>query len=229
MEFGRTPRNIERVGDTVRRPVGPRSILVHSLLRHLEARKFAGAPKYFGVDSAEREMLSYLPGDVPSELGSFSTNQLAAAAKLLRQLHDATMDFDGRGAHEIVCHGDASPCNCVFQNGIPAAFIDFDAAHAGKRREDVGYATWLWLDLGNDDLDPVYQGRQVSESVTAYGRMDIADAIDAIVDAQTELSRRPGAPMTTQEWANDCLQWTKRHRAALEAGLEAARRSLKLR
>ena len=71
------------------------------------------------------------------ELGDFSDSQLVAAACLLRQLHDETLDCPLRKTHEIACHGDASPCNCVFVDGMPTAFIDFDNAHAGSRLDDL--------------------------------------------------------------------------------------------
>jgi len=218
-------QGIERVDDTVRRAIGPRSAFVHELLRHLEERAFAGAPKYLGLDSLGRESLSYIPGDVPPDLGSFSAEQLVRAAHLLCELHDATVTFDGRGAQEIVCHGDASPCNCVFQDGGPIAFIDFDAAHPGQRRDDVGYAAWLWLDLGNEDLAPAEQGRRVGEFVAAYGKMEIVDALPAILDAQTELSQRRGAPSPTREWAQHCLQWARQHHVALASGLASMRQT----
>lgn len=109
----RTTRGVELVGTTVRRPTGAHSPFVHALLRQLEARAFSGAPRLLSTDSAGREILSYLPGDVPQELGTFSAVQLSHAARLLRALHDATVNFEGRGTREVVCHGDPSPCNCV--------------------------------------------------------------------------------------------------------------------
>jgi hypothetical protein len=166
-------------------------------------------------------MLSYLPGDVPPDLGNFSTDQIKSGARLLRAFHDASLGFEGLGPNEVVCHGDASPCNCVFRDGLPYAFIDFDAAHTGDRREDIGYAAWLWLDIGNDDLDPFQQGRRLSEFVAAYDA-DFLDAVPAVIDAQTELSRRHGAPTSTQEWATQCLRWTNDNRATLDAGVALA-------
>ncbi len=209
----------------MRRPTGRHSAFVHALLRHLERHAFDGAPKYLGIDSSGREILSYLPGDVPTDLGNFSADQIAAAAHLLRELHDLTVDFDGRGANEIVCHGDASPCNCVFLNNRPVAFIDFDAAHPGQRRHDVGYAAWLWVDLGNEDLDPAQQGRRIGEFVAAYAKMDITDAIPAILDAQTDLSRRRETPSSTREWAEHCLRWVMQNHAALAFGLASTRQA----
>jgi hypothetical protein len=178
-----------------------------------------------GLDSAGREILSYIPGDVPVDLGVFGPEQLTAAARLPRELHDATLDFPARGACEVACHGDPSPCNCVFRDARPIAFIDFDAARVGSRRDDVGHAAWLWLDLGNEDLDPVRQGQRLDEFVTAYGKLDLADAVPAVVDAQKELSQRPGAPPATQGWAGRCLCWSIQNRVALEAGLALARQA----
>ena len=55
---------VVRVGDTVRRPVGPHSPLVHALLTHLESIGFEGAPRFLGIDHAGREVLSYVDGEV---------------------------------------------------------------------------------------------------------------------------------------------------------------------
>jgi aminoglycoside phosphotransferase (APT) family kinase protein len=170
-------------------------------------------------------MLSYLPGEVPPELGDFSADQVASAARLLRALHDSSLDFEPRNGYEVVCHGDASPCNCVFRNGRPYAFIDFDAAHLGGRREDVGYAAWLWLDIGNEDLDAVHQGRRLGEFVAAYGAMDVSDGIAAVMDAQMELSERASASVATREWAQHCLRWTTKNRPTLEVGLAPVRQA----
>ena len=224
IQAGRTTKGVERVGETVRRPKGEHSAFVRALLLHLETRGFVGAPRWLGSDSVGRDILTYLPGDVPPELGSLSADQIKTGAHLLRALHDASLGFEGLGPHEVVCHGDASPCNCVFRDGLPCAFIDFDVAHAGERREDIGYAGWLWLDIGNTDLDPFLQGRRLGEFVVAYDA-DFADAVPAVIDAQTELSRRRGSPTPTQEWASQCLRWSNDNRVTLEAGLALARQT----
>lgn len=139
---GRTTPGVVRVGDTVRRPQGPQSPFVHELLEHPAAKRFPGAPRFLGVDERGREILSFLPGTVPPDLGTFSTTPPCAAARLLRAFHDATSDLKLCEGREVVCHGDASPCNAVFQEGLPYAWIDFDNAHPGSRIEDVGYAAW---------------------------------------------------------------------------------------
>lgn len=59
---GRVNEGVVRVGDTVRRPVGPHSPFVHELLRHLEQVGFEDAPRFLGVDAVGREIISFLPG-----------------------------------------------------------------------------------------------------------------------------------------------------------------------
>jgi Ser/Thr protein kinase RdoA (MazF antagonist) len=159
---GRTTTGVVRIGNTVHRPSSARAAFVHELLNHL---------------------------DVPPELGDFSDAQLVAAARLLRKLHDATLDCSLRDRHDIVCHGDASPCNCVFVDGMPTAFIDFDNAHAGSRLDDLGYAAWLWIDIGDDDLSVDRQGQRVADFFRAYG-LDTDGAIPSIIAAQLALAAR---------------------------------------
>ena len=140
---------------------------------------------------------------------------LAAAARLLGALHDATAESSLRGHAEVVCHGDASPCNTAFHEGIPSAFIDFDAAHPGTRWEDVGYAAWLWLDLGNADLSPKLQATRLGGFMRAYGGGWHEDAVLAVLDAQEALAARPAAPEAVRIWAETCRAWTFSHQSTL--------------
>lgn len=79
---------VVRLGDTVRRPVGPWSSSVHELLLHLENVGFAGAPRFLGIDEQGREILSLVPGESawPPPL---DLPLLESAASLLRTYHDA--------------------------------------------------------------------------------------------------------------------------------------------
>src|SRR5689334_7641104 len=45
---------VVRIGQTVRRPIGPWSASVHGLLQYLETQGFEGAPRFLGVDQQER-------------------------------------------------------------------------------------------------------------------------------------------------------------------------------
>lgn len=216
---GRTTADVVRVGDTVRRPIKGRAAFAHELLRHLEKREFTGAPRFLGTDSAGREILWFVPGSVPAELGYFSDAQLSSAARLLRRFHDATVDFPLRNGFEVVCHGDTSPCNCVFCDGVPKAFIDFDDAHPGTRLEDVGYAAWLWIDIGNRELSVELQGRRMADFLMHYG-LSADEAVSAITAAQLALSKRTNVT-GVREWSNSCRAWVELNRVELSAAIAA--------
>lgn len=55
-------RGLVRIGHTVRRPAGLWTSSVHDLLRYLPRSGFDAVPEPLGVDSAGREVLTYLPG-----------------------------------------------------------------------------------------------------------------------------------------------------------------------
>jgi aminoglycoside phosphotransferase (APT) family kinase protein len=169
-------------------------------LHHLERRRFNGAPRFLGIDDAGREILSFM-----------------AAARLLRQFHDATLDCPLRNGYEVLCHGDASPCNCVFVDDMPSAFIDFDAAHPGSRLEDLGYAAWLWIDIGNDELSPDLQGQRVAEFFSSYG-VDDVDALSSIISAQVMLAERANLS-GVREWSDNCRAWVQRNRDTLSSAI----------
>src|SRR5690606_36649810 len=93
---GGNTSTVVRVGDTVSRNTGPWTPAVHSLLRHLEAVGFTGAPRALGFDERGREVLSYLEGECGAYplAGHWVTDEaLAAVATMLRRFHDAQYGF----------------------------------------------------------------------------------------------------------------------------------------
>ena len=215
---GRVTAGVVRVGDTVRRPMPFNADLVHPLLRHLARVGFAAAPAFLGKDEKGREVLSYIHGDVPHDLGFHGDESLWAAARLVRAFHDHSAVFVSAEelGTEIVCHNDLSPCNFVFRAGLPAAIIDFDAAAPGTRVEDLGYAAWLWLDIGSADFAPAEQARRLGIFLEAYGWNDRTGLISAMQARQTALAQSGGdAAMVT--WAAACLAWTRANEGLLNA------------
>jgi hypothetical protein len=82
---------IVRVGDTVRRPIKDDSDYVHALLVHLEQRGFAGAPRYLGIDSRGRAVLSFIDGFAPPHNGYQLTEAGVAAAELTYMERNAAL------------------------------------------------------------------------------------------------------------------------------------------
>lgn len=177
---GGNVNEVVRVGDTVRRSNRPHRY-VHELLLHLEKEGFHQAPRYLGIDAAGREILSYLDGDVSGndypEIASYmwSDDALTAIARLLRNYHDATLNFSttarpgnrypGIGEkkkeeemecvqavneeEEVICHNDFALYNLVFRDGLPQGIIDFDLACPGPRLWDIAYTLYTCVPLAN--------------------------------------------------------------------------------
>lgn len=167
-------------------------------------------------------MLTYIPGTVPRQLGGFHREQWLAAARLLRLFHDATTDCELKGECEVVCHGDPTPTNYVLRDGMPFALIDFDGARPGKREEDVGYAAWMWLDIGEPELAPEKQGADLVDFVAAYDPDTTWNPLDAVRRAQNALVARIPSGVKwaiVKIWAQRCIAWTERNREGVAAGM----------
>ncbi len=154
---------VAKVGDTVRRSTGPWTPAVHALLRHLEAAGFDGAPRVLGIDGRGREVLSYVPGDVPERAAPEAVTErgLDEVGRLLRRYHEAVSGFElpsgidwhhepVPGSRVVVCHNDLSPRNTVFREGRPVAFLDWDLAAPGPPVWDVAHAAWQFVPLSDD-------------------------------------------------------------------------------
>jgi hypothetical protein len=176
---GDVTEGLVRVGNTVRRPVGPHSPLVHALLAHLESAGFAGAPRFLGTDSSGREVLSYIDGEVagrPRPPWIADETRLASVGRLVRAYDDAAASFTPAtdvlpGAApaepaglppappyppELIGHADITPENVVFRDGQAFALIDFDFAHPVTRAHEMFNAMMWWAPLCDPrDADPL--------------------------------------------------------------------------
>ena len=160
------------MGHTVRRPTGPWTPAVHSLLRHLELVGFQGAPCVYGLDELGREVLEFVEGEVPwpqrhrGLLGSLDSMHRVGA--LLRSFHDAVASFpvdptavwrypemaadsdpfvDDRGI--IVCHNDPAAWNLVIGRDR-WALVDWDAAGPRPPIWDVAYCAVGVVPIASD-------------------------------------------------------------------------------
>lgn len=170
---GRMTTGLGRRGDLLLRPMGPWSAAVHEYLNHLESVGFSGAPHLLGVED-HREVLTFLDGDVAVDpqwqpgrghrLPPYARTEdsLTGVARLLRQLHDAAREFVPTSigyryhpypprAGEIISHGDLGPWNTVYRGGVPAAFIDWDAAGPVEPILDLSAAAWAFVPLAPSD------------------------------------------------------------------------------
>lgn len=185
-------------------------------------------PRHLGWDKYGREVLSFVPGHVPPRWQRFGDEQVARAATILRQMHDATRDLALRlGSGEVICHHDPGPNNTVFRQGLPVAFIDFDLSAPGDRLEDIGYMAWAWCISSRPDRGPTAeQARQVQVLADAYGLPPAErDRLPAAIDARlrrndafwSDVLNDRHAPQTRRERAAETLAWTRREAAYIRA------------
>lgn len=215
---GDVTEGVVRVGDTVRRPVGPHSTLVHRVLRHLAAQGFDGAPRLRGIDAQGREVLDFVEGEVagrPWPGWVADHDRLVSVARLVRRLDDALVplglppEVEERartdrppplprlGPATFIGHRDVTPENVVFRAGRAFALIDFDLVGPCRRIDEVANVVqwWApWLDPADRqdavrDVDVAARARLI---VDAYG---LGDERAALVDLMIAAAERSHVTM----------------------------------
>jgi hypothetical protein len=214
---------VVRIGDTVRRPVGP---FPRRVLEHLGSTGWAGAPRVLGDDT-----LSYLDGHVawePDQPASVNSEaSVVRAAELVREFHDRLAGTGLAGDAETVCHNDLSPKNTVYRDlgdGLrPYAFIDWDLAAPGRRIEDVAHTCWQYTGL-SPNADVARSARLIAAVAATYGVSDRVELLDTVLWWQDRCWRgiaaagpRHGA-FAHVDGVRDTYGWTLANRRALERG-----------
>jgi aminoglycoside phosphotransferase (APT) family kinase protein len=174
-------------------------------LLHLEAKGFTGSPRLLGLDEKNREITTFIAGatGIPPAIWQQDT-ALIAAARLLKDYHEATVDFIPTGEavwayvypdstkHEVICHNDFAPYNFIYNAEIPIAVVDFDLAGPGPRLRDVAYAVYWLTPLSFNSADQiafaqadVHAGsRRLKRFCTTYGltpNTSLLDMIDEVL------------------------------------------------
>jgi aminoglycoside phosphotransferase (APT) family kinase protein len=198
------------VDGTVRRVTGPWTPSVHALLRHLERRGFAGAPRARGVDDQGREVLTFLAGATvgaarPWPMWVHSEAALSQVGRWLRDYHDAVRDFvPAPGAvwrsstwrwrpGDVIGHNDAAPYNAVWQcapndEGQLVGFIDWDFAAPCPPIWDLAFVVFSWVPLHARDVvraegftDFAGRPRRLRRLLSAYGWTgSLPELLDAV-------------------------------------------------
>jgi hypothetical protein len=214
---------VVRVGETVRRPIGPWSAAVHHLLLHFEAVGFEGAPRFLGIDDDGREILSFVPGEPASAPVPAGEEALAALAQLLRRMHDCQAGFrplagavwqtvgDAPPVGDVVCHNDLFWSNVICRSASPYALIDWDLAAPGSRLDDLASAAYFWVPLRSNKRARAW-GLRTSRrpqrlrllcdayGLTAEERGGLLDAIVGYCRRAYEAHRTWGALERRQGW-----------------------------
>ncbi len=163
---GGNTTTVVRVGETVRRPVGPWTPAVHSLLNHLATVGFPGSPRVLGVDEGQ-EILEFVPGEVGTLSDTqplptwFRTQESCwSAGRWIRDFQAAQAGFAVDPAKpwrraagsplrpgQVIVHHDVSPYNTVRRQDDSLVVLDWDFARPGDPIEDLAWAAWRWVPL----------------------------------------------------------------------------------
>jgi len=240
---------VVRIGDTVRRPIGPHSDAVHALLRHLDDVGFDGAPRYLGIDDKGRSVLDFIAGDVglpPYPAWTAAPALLASVAGLQRRFHDAARTFVmpddlawdrtlAPGTGDLACHNDLCVENVVVRDGRAVAFIDFDFAAPTDPLWDIAIALRHWVPV----IDPadlvdgragVDQRARLMQYCDAYALDDVSSRarlgalIAAFLDQALVKVRdraESGQAGYVELWANGYEGRNRRARAWIDANADA--------
>jgi hypothetical protein len=200
---------VVRVGDTVRRPVGPWTAAVHDLLNHLTAVGFSGSPRVLGIDNTDREILEFVPGEV----GSLSATQPLPAwfrtsescwsiGRWIRDFQTAQAGFmvdpakpwrraEGAslGPDQVIVHHDVSPYNTVRRQDDSLVVVDWDFARPGDPIEDLAWAAWRWVPLMAGRWWHTEYGIGADEDVRQRQQSNLA----ALIDGYGPSKRQRGA------------------------------------
>lgn len=196
---GRLTLGIMRVENTVRRLPKGNAAFVQSLLLWLEDQGFRFAPRFLGMDEQDREILSYLEGQMWPDSGSgLPDDLLVQAARVIRSYHDLTAGSRLAQGHEIVAHHELGPHNTIFRENHLVGFIDWDDAAPGTRLRDLANAVYNYVDVGhwaNQTADE--QARRIHLMCATYGWDDpIALVNDFEADLQQALRNHVQAGRT---------------------------------
>ena len=207
---GGNSNQVSKQGNTVIRQCGKWSPFVHQVLQFLTEQGFKESPVFIETDGST-ETLSFIEGNAgnyPLKPEMLSDAIVIEAAQLLRKFHDITEKFvmpddaqfmlpvKKNGEHEVICHNDFAPYNCVYKNGHIAGIIDFDTVAPGPRLRDVAYAVYRFVPLATDKhcLDAGWQSPPDRASrlkifCDAYGLEDRTGLIDKVIERIEELVR----------------------------------------
>jgi hypothetical protein len=204
---------VVRIGNTVHRPQRDTSPATHALLQHLETVGFDGAPRFLGVDSQGREILTYIPGTPvipPYPDWALTDHALVSVAELLRAYHQAVSNFDHTPYNwppspprsmvdQLVSHNDPNLDNVIFRDGRAVALIDFDLASPGSRLWDVACAARLWVPLRPDTY--------ITDSRRGCAFQRFRLFVDSYGLNRAERLRILSAVQQNQQWFFELVEW----------------------
>jgi hypothetical protein len=195
---------VVRVGSTVRKPAGPWTSTIQSLLTHLRGTGFDLSPEPLGVDERGREMVAWLEGEAafrPWPPILRTDDGVRVLASTLRRFHDVVRSFDpGASAtwrvgrrrvrpNEIVCHADFAPWNTLWHVDRLVGIIDWDMAEPAPPLMDVAFLALHLVPLRPEEVareagfdEEPARSQRLNVLCRTYGALDPRVVIHAVFE-----------------------------------------------
>ncbi|CAE6932476.1 hypothetical protein ACOMICROBIO_GDFFDHBD_02692 [Vibrio sp. B1REV9] len=199
---------IYRKDDVVLRPANHWTMTVHLFLKHLHSNGFHACPKPISIEKG-KEILTYVDGqsyNYPLNGPISSIIALKSAAKMLRNLHDASANFlndhqdtvlhwmlPERLPKEVICHGDFMPYNVALDGECVVGVFDFDTIHPAPRVWDIAMSVYGWAPFKTNEYDKLgtleEQIRRAKLFCDSYGcsRLDREELVEVMTLRLTAL------------------------------------------
>jgi Phosphotransferase enzyme family len=219
----------------VTRPAAAWSPTVHAFLRHLRDQGLTCVPEPISVEG-DVERLVVIEGASGGDGWAHQHSEagLRSAARLLRTLHDASVDWEpppdavfcapdveSGSAETVWCHGDVGPWNMVWNGAEAVGLIDWDFLHRGPRLDDVAYALRWFTPARDDAMALVWhhfptvpdRATRVRAFLQAYGGLpsfDVAETVASRMEATMaiELSLAQAGVEPQRTWvAEGSQEW----------------------
>jgi hypothetical protein len=207
---GRVTKGVIKKGNFVYRPCCNNSNFVHKVLLWLETKGSIISPYFKGISEDGREIITFLDGNSPNNLGDFTNEQLFKAGKIIKNIHELLSDFPGCKKGQTVCHNDLSPCNFMFNNNMPYAVFDWDSCRIGDPKDDLAYAVKMWCDIGNPVQTVNEVNGKIKQMIQGYGIYEF-DIKNKVLD---QLNRLYSSKWETEiqtnnfrQWITECKEW----------------------
>lgn len=120
--------------------------IVNRVLNYLEQKNINFVPKFL-KETKRYNVYTYTEG-LTQPIVSMDVNQIFKIIDMVKEIQKVSKDFTNSDL--VICHGDLSQMNVVFDNkNLPKFIIDWDGVYLGNWLDDICYILILWVNIGS--------------------------------------------------------------------------------
>lgn len=205
MQGGRN-NTVLKSGSIIKRKIKGNQPLFKAYFEFLKRKQFNYIPLFI-EEKENHNFFEYAKGFVPDNVGRTNLNQLIEFMKIIRKMHDLSTEFTK--SDQVICHGDLSPCNVVFQGDKINAILDWDNLYIGNREEDISYVLWLWINIGSHYKSIQVMVDEMKLALRAYGNGIDSYKLKLVENLQHRMSMVTKQISKTSPYYENIKNWVK--------------------